>query len=203
MQTVQYRCLVLAALLAASSVVLAGFDRPREPQVSRWPTADAVFQVDGWDLGPLTVESTNGISIVSRTYRRGNGTAASLAISTSPEAKRIYRAGADVPLLDNGYSVDPAPPSLVAPANGRTALLARRGDELGLLLYSYGERRGFLGNGVLGWGLAVFDAVLGQPSDYYLARISTRLDGSAPFVPPDVVALADTVFPRLAGWYAR
>ena len=28
-----------------------------------------------------------------------------------PEAKRVHRAGADIPFLGNGYSVDPAPPS--------------------------------------------------------------------------------------------
>ena len=203
MQTFQHRCLILAALLAAASVIMVGFDRPQAPRAARYPAEDAIFMVGDWEVGPPTTESANGVTIMSRMYWRADGMVVSLTLSTSPEAKRIYRAGADVPLLGNGYTVNPAPPSLVPPADARAAIIAQRGGELGLLLYGYGERRGFLGNGLQGWGLALFDATLARPNDYYVARAFTRLDGRDPSVLPDVVSLVGTVFPRLEGWYAR
>lgn len=202
MQAFQRRCLILLALLVAASLLLAGFDRPTDSPAARWPTDDAVYTVDGWDLGPLTVETAHGVSFVQRAYRRADGTAATLAIATSPEAKRIYRAGADVPLLANGYTVDPAPPSLVPATGGRTALVARRGSERSLVLFGYGERRGILGAGALGWSLVVLDASLGRPNDYYLVRLITRLDGAGTAAVPETVVLAETLFTRLADWYA-
>jgi hypothetical protein len=201
MHSIQYRSLILIGLLAASAWLMSAFDRPNKASVARWPTEDAVYAVDGWTSGHLAVESAHGVTIVSRNYRRADGTTASLAISTSPEAKRIYRAGAAVPFLGSGYTVDSAPPSLVPPVDGRTALFVQREGALGLLIYGYGERRGLLGNGVEGWGAVVLDGVSGRSNDYYLTRIFVPLDELDSSAVPAALALAETLMPRLAAWY--
>jgi hypothetical protein len=202
MQSTQSRYLILTALLLASAWVLAGFDRPREAGVARWPIEDDTYAVPGWTMGALSSELVHGVKIITRTYRRPDGTTATLAISTSPDAKRIYRVGAEVPFLGSGYTVDPAPPSLVTPTGGRRALVVRREAEHGLLVFTYGERRGLLGNGGQGWSAVVVDAVLGQHNNYYLARVLSPLDQHNAAGVAGTVALADALFQRLASWYA-
>lgn len=202
MQGTQHRCLILVLVLAIGALVQAGLGGPRPTGAARWPTEDAVYRVDEWAMGPLAVESAHGVHHVMRTYHRADGSSATLAISTSPEAKRIYRAGADVPFLGSGYSVDPAPPSIVTPAAGYGALLVRREGELGLLLHAAGERRGLLGNGALGWGAAVLDAAVGGPNHYYLVRLLVPLDQLDSPHAAEAIKLVETLFPRLATWYA-
>jgi hypothetical protein len=107
-----------------------------------------------------------------------------------------------VPFLGSGYTVQPAPPGLVPPGPGRSALIARRGEETWLVLSTFGERRGRLGNGVLGWGLVALDSTLGIPNDYYRASVMAPVSGLAAEDVVPVVALADILFERLAGWYA-
>jgi hypothetical protein len=202
MQNTQFRYLILTVLLAAGALVMAGFDRPREAGVSRWPIEDATYAVAGWAMGALSVDTVHGVTIITRTYRHPDGRTATLAISTSPEAKRIYRVGAEVPFLGSGYTVDPAPPSLVTPTDGRGALLVRREAEHGLLIFGYGERRGIVGNGGMGWSAVVVDAVLGRRNDYYLARVLSTLDPNGAASVSETVGLADTLLQRLAAWYA-
>ena len=202
MQSTRHRCLILVLVLAIGALLQASIEGPRKADAARWPTEDAVYGVEDWAMGPLAVESAHGVHHVVRTYRRADGASATLAISTSPEAKRIYRAGAEVPFLANGYAVEPAPPDVVPPSPSRGALLVRREGELGLLLHTAGERRGLMGSGTLGWGMVVLDAVAGQPNDYYLARVMTPLDRLDSPTVGEAVRMAETLFARVADWYA-
>ncbi len=195
------RYLTLTAVLAAGFALLTAIAQQRTVSVARWPDDVAVYAVDGWAVGPLTAETLNGISYVSRDYRRADSGTATLSIATSPEAKRIYRAGAEIPFLGNGYAVAPASPDLVPPTTGRGALLARRGSESMLVFYTYGERRGRLGNGALGWSLVALDATLGRRNGYYRAYLMAPQGRLAAPAPGEMAALADTLFARLAAWY--
>lgn len=210
MQATTFRSLILITLFAAGHWLLAVSGAGRQPlQPARWPAGDAVYAVDGWTAGPLAVASVNGITLVSRSYRHAQGTVATLAIMASPEAKRIYRAGAEVAFLANGYAVEPAPTRLLPapherssePLSSAPALLIRRGDEMALLLYRYGERRGLLGNGVQAWSLVAFDAILGYPNDYFRANLLVPLDTLDSPEATQGEQLAQTLFTRLAGWY--
>jgi hypothetical protein len=201
MRAIQRRCLILAGLLAIGGW-LATPAGSRVEGVARWPTDDALYAAGGWTVGPAAVASAGGAQHLSRDFRRSDGTVARLVLSTGTAAKRVYRAGAEVPFLGDGYTVDPAPPSLVPPAPGRAAVIARRDRELWVMVYAYGERRGLLGNGVLGWSLALLDGTLGRPNDYYLVRILAPVEGTNPTAARETAALADTLFPRLAAWYA-
>jgi|GEM_PF-2562911 hypothetical protein len=210
MQATTFRSLILITLFAAGHWLLAVSGAGRQPlQPARWPAGDAVYAVDGWTAGPLAVASVNGITLVSRSYRHAQGTVATLAIMASPEAKRIYRAGAEVAFLANGYTTQPAPSGLAPEPQGRPlsgpapqALLLWRGDEVALLLYSYGERRGVLGNGVRAWSLSAFDSVLGRPNDYFRTNLLVPL--AAPDAPEATqgMQLAQVLFARLAAWYS-
>lgn len=177
---------VLFLLAAGLDLVLV---RPKTEPAPRWPTDDVVFAVPGWSVGPQDIQEANGVRYVTRQYERQvDDLTLSLVLSTSPEAKRIYRAGPEVPFLGNGYSVEPT-------AGG--GFLAQRGAEAWLQVDAYGERRGLLGNGPLAWGLAVADTVIGEPNDYYLARVI------GPAGTDQAPVLAEAVFPRLAGWYGH
>ena len=71
-----------------------------------------------------------------------------------------------------------------------------------MLLYTFGERRGLLGNGWLGWAMYGLDTLVGRSNDYYLLRIIAPLTGrDAARDAQQAVQLADTVFPRVAAWY--
>jgi hypothetical protein len=194
------RALWLALVFGIAAVLLVVIDRQPDSNAARWPTQPDMFAVDGWAAGPETVEALNGNHYISRSYR-SQSARASLSITTAPEAKSVYRAGAAVPWLGNGYTAEQASTSLVPPSNARQALIVRREGELGLLVFAYGERRGLVGSGLPGWALVIVDAVLGRQNDYYLLRLYaplSQLDASAT---QPVAELADTLFPRLAGFY--
>jgi hypothetical protein len=193
------RALVLTVLFVAAAILLVGISAPQVEATPRFPTDDAAYAVDGWKVNPQSIEGRSGVVYVTRGFQHADGTPARLTITTSPQVKLAYKAGADVPFLGNGYSVEPAPPELVAPQANRSAQIARRGTETWLQIATFGERRGAVGNGTLGWSLAVLDTLFGRPNDYYLARIlvAYQTDTAA-----HAVELADALFPRLAGFYA-
>jgi len=106
-----------------------------------------------------------------------------------------------VPFLGSGFAVDAPPANSIPEAPGRSALLVRQGNQAGALLYSYGERRGSLGNGPLAWALVGVDGVLGRSNDYYLASVLVPYDTGAMKVRSDFVDLSNVILPRLAAWY--
>lgn len=197
------RSLVLLGPLLVALALLLALGEPRAAAAPRWPTDDGLYQVPGWAVGPAAVESAWGTDHVTRTYQRASGPPATFALSTTPVAKSLYKSDADVPFLGSGFSVDAAPPSVVQPAPGRGAVIAYRGGEAWLMLYAFGERRGLLGNGAVGWGMAALDGLLARPNDYYLLRLLVPLAGMDAAPPTEAVALADTLFPRVAAWYSR
>jgi hypothetical protein len=190
----------LTAVAALATLLLAATTSNGVEPEPRFASDDATYAVDGWRVGPADMSGRQGVAFINREYTAVDGVQLQLGITTSPEAKSVYRAGADVPFLGSGYSVEPAPTELVARMPGREALIARRGSQTWLQIASYGERRGLVGNGVSGWGLAIFDTLLGSPNDYYLVRIVGLYD---PVSASDAVQLADTLFPRLSGWYLK
>ena len=208
MSGLQLRASVLIALLGGSLWLLTA-SRPSQGVEAgpRWPPDDATFVVDGWRAGAASLEAANGNAYVSRTYTAADdGLSATLVITTGAAAKRVYRAGAEVPLLGNGYSVAPGPGGLVDGMPRAGTLEARRGVERWLQIHVYGEQRGMLGNGPLAWSLAVTDTVLGRANDYYLLRLLVPMSADGQ---PDVrqvtnaTTLARVLFPRIAAWYAR
>ena len=205
MQSVRLRSSFLIAILVAALAVTMLTDTADAGAVPRWPTDARTLEVSGWSAGQPSSEFANGAEYVSWAYRSGaSNVNATVTISTSPVAKRIYRAGPEVPFLGNGFEVEPAPYSMVAPTAGRGALIARRGDERFLAIHTYGERRGRLDNGVLAWGLNIFDTLLGRPNDYYLARVIVPLTGGNDDELGHMsTALADELFPRFAAWYGQ
>lgn len=204
MQAVRRQYLILIGLFLIAGGVLATVDSPHPQSSPRWPTQDNVFAVDSWSMGTMHTELTNSIEYIDRSYRsRATGAEAVFSLATSPEAKRVYRASADVPFLGSGYSVESAPVELVpARANGG-ALLARRGDEIWLQIFAYGERRGTLGNGVAGWSAALLDATLARGNDYYLARLMAHMPSNDNLgLAQEASRLADILFTRVPAWYA-
>jgi hypothetical protein len=202
MQNSQYRCVILAAVLGVGYTIAAGIDRP-ESGDGRWPAEDAVYAVDGWAVSRATVENAWGVHSSSRRFAQRGGTTAWLTIRTSPDAKQIYRVGAELPFLGSGATVEPPPPTLTPQSSGRSALLVRRESDLVLVLYAYGERRGLVGNGPAAWGLMAVDAVLGRPNDYYQLSLQVPLDRLDSPKAQEAMALADELFPRLAAWYGE
>ena len=198
------RYLILIALFLGAFALMAVLDVPAGDQSPQWPVDDSLFNVDGWIAGEARVEFANGAAYVTREFQTADGeSAATLSLATSPAAKRIYRAGPEVPFLGNGYTVAEAPSELVPAAADLGALVARRGDDQLLVIHTYGERRGRFGNGGGAWFLNLFDAVLGAPNDYYIGRVMARLDGDDQTSAHAAVALAHSLFPRIATWYAH
>ncbi|HLZ31287.1 MAG TPA: hypothetical protein VKV73_28555 [Chloroflexota bacterium] len=207
MQTPNLRYFVLTAVLLAGAGLYAAFGEPLGAGSARWPVSDAVYMVQPWSVGREAVdEHTNhaGLAtrLVTRVFRNPDGGTATLTV-LSNQAPKLYGAGAEVPFLGGGYTVEPGPASLEpGGSDGVNALVANRGPERWLVMYAYGERRGLLGNGPLPWTLAVFDGVLGHPNDYYKLYLAARTDQLDPQVGQAVAALAHTLFPRIAAWYA-
>jgi len=201
MQSIRTRYVVLIALLVSALAITAVAD-PAAANAPRWPGS---LQVDGWEAAPATSEEANGAVYVTRDFRDAtSGMVATLTITTSTVAKRVYRAGPEVPFLGNGFEVEPAPRSLVSPASDRGALIARRGEDRFLAIHTYGERRGRFDNGVVAWGLNVFDTVFDRPNDYYLARVVVRLGSDDDAAHARLAtSLADELFPQIATWYAQ
>jgi hypothetical protein len=202
MQNLHCRFLILTGLFAASLVALEMFRPSTGPEAPRWPAEESLYQVDGWQVAAQTTELANGTEYVTRDYRNLTGQRATLTISTSPVSKRVYRAGPDVPFLGNGYVVEPAPRLVSASGAYQGTLVARRGDESWLQMYAYGERRGQFGAGALAWGLSVVDNLAGQPNDYYLVRVVVPFNNDDELEAQAAESLADTLFPRVAAWYA-
>lgn len=203
MRSIQARCGVLILIFGAAAwLVLSMSPAAQQSAAPRWPTDDAVYALDSWASSSVALTQANGVQHITRTYSRPDGLAATFVISTSTEAKRIYRAGAEVPFLGSGFSTSVPDATLVPPKPTRSAILATRGDEVLLEMHAYGERRGLLGAGPLAWGLSGWDGLVGRSNDYYLARIIM----SPPKLDADTGqaagALADVLFARLAAWYA-
>jgi hypothetical protein len=219
-QTVRARCLILAALFAPTAWLVGAMQPPAvapapgaagataasaaagSTPTARWPSDDATYAVPGWTVGDADVERLNGNVYLTRTYARDDGTTARFTLTTAPSGKTIYRAGADVPYLGTGYTVEPAPAAVTAAlAPGEGALVARGGGRAWLQIHAYGERRGLLGNGPAAWGWLAFDLLLGHQNAYYLARLVTAYAPGEP-TPSAAVALAEALFPRIQAWYA-
>jgi hypothetical protein len=140
---------------------------------------------------------------MTRQYRSdADGSHVIFVLTTSENPKTVYRAGADVPFLGNGYENVPLSPDSAGFAKGRNLAYLRRGDDGWLQTYVFGERRGVIGNGVVGWGFAVLDTVLGRPDDYYLLRVMLSTTSGAPQDVQRAVSFADVLFPRIEEWYA-
>jgi hypothetical protein len=195
--------LVLGLGWGASTIVQAA----RQPALARWPTDDAVFAVPGWTVGPQqsdlmpTDDQLTTGAIVQRAYRTPGGSNALLAVWTipQPQAKTLFRKGPDRDFLGAGYVTKQVALPHAIPGGG--ALIATQGQERWLLLYTFGEQRGLLGSGVSGWAWAELDALLDRPNDYFLARLSLPLQDQERTITAGL-DLADSLFPRLAGWYS-
>ena len=203
MQGPQIRALILTAIFAAGAVLnWAGSGSARAE--ARWPADNSFYSIPGWSASEPAVTQANGVDFVTRTYLRpgdSSASAAVLTVATSPSSKAIYRAGADVRFLGSGYAVEDPPLNSIPSAEGRSALIVRRGSQAGAVLYAYGEQRGLLGNGPLAWAWVGVDAVLGRSNDYYLATLVVPYDPITMKVDPEFIALADAVLPALAAWY--
>ena len=190
---VSRRAVVLIFLFGLTALLLANIAVPIDT-APRWPTD---VTVAGWTVGPASVDDSRpGVAIVTRNLVRADGARATFVVTTSPNVKAVFRAGPAVPFLGNGYAVETLPQS-----GARDAFIARRGaDDAWLQISTYGERRGQLGNGVVGWSLSPVVSLLGRPNDYYLARIVVPYDETQPAIASN---LADEVFPQLATYYAK
>jgi len=199
------RALILSVVFGlAACLALVMSNAQLSESAPRYPTAEAAFAQPGWSVAPATVEGRPGVAFVTRRYARADGLQAEVGITTSPQAKLVYRAGADVPFLGNGFSVAAAPADLVPAQANREATLARRGTEAWLQIAAFGERRGLFGAGGVGWGLAIFDTALGRSNDYYLLRVLVPFEsGHEQDAAGAARELADSLFPRLTAWYAE
>lgn len=200
--------------LIAFGVVLVGIGlsvaavqrAPREP---RWPASDELFVLPGWSVSPAEVQLGDGDrstgALFRRVYSNAVGQRAVLDVWSNPEpqAKMLFRKGPDRDYLGAGYLSEPIGADRVPAIAGGGALIARRGSEAWLLLYTYGEKRGLLGNGPRAWLFAEWDAMLDQPNDYFMARLGMPFAGEV--LPPTeaVVGAAQTLFGRLANWYSK
>lgn len=198
--------LLLALLLTVAaglswSIVTA---RGATQQTARWPTDSTFFSVPGWAVSSPMLEKANGNSYVTRQYRAlDGGTSATFTLTTSQNVKTVYRAGADVPFLGNGFEKVALPADAAAAAAGHNVSFLRRGaDEGWLQVYAYGQGSGLTGNGVTGWGLAILDTVLGRNNDYYLLRVAVPTTEPTADLVGRASQLADELFPRVAAWYA-
>jgi hypothetical protein len=202
MQAASFRYFLLTALLLVGAGVYATLGSPTELRSPRSPMADAVYNAQSWVVSPPQLQQTSDTELVTRVYRDPADQTATLTIVTKRTPK-LYVAGADVPFLGAGYTVAAAPHELVRAANkGVDAMIARRGSEQWLVMYTYGERRGLLGNGPLAWSLGVWDGLLGHSNDYYKLYLSARVDSLDPTFIGSTVELANSVFPQIASWYA-
>jgi hypothetical protein len=202
MQGATFRFLILAGVFALGAVLLGFAGNPAPLAAPRWPTEDDLFSVDGWSVGPATVERINGLDYITRRYGRADSTTATFVLSTAPTAKPVYAAGPDVPFHGTGFTVGPAAVSLSA-SSQVAAFTARKEREEYLVLFAFGERRGLAGNGLQAWGMAGLDALFGQPNDYFLARVVVPVHEIGASRAGRAADLAESLFPRLAGWYGK
>jgi hypothetical protein len=198
------RALILGGLLALGAVGTRAGDAPA-PAAVRWPAADRVFEAPGWTVGPSTVQAQNDIVFVSRRYTTSAGDAgAVLSVALSSQAKKVYRAGPEIPFEGSGYAIAAAPAGLLASGTGWSAIVARRGSDAILLVTTQGERRGLLGNGTLAWSAATFDGVVGNPNTYFQATLVVPLNGrDDALIGQKARDLADRLFAQIARWDAE
>lgn len=199
-----FRALILGALLALGAVGARVGDS-RAPAAAREPVGDSVFAAPGWTVGPSTVQTQSEVIFVSRRYTATSGDASAvLSVAVSSQAKKVYRAGSEIPFEGSGYAIAPAPPGLFTHGRSWSTLVARRGNDAVLLVTAQGERRGLLGNGALAWIAATFDGVVGNPNDYFQATFAVPLNGhDNALVAQEVHDLADRVFEQIARWDAQ
>jgi hypothetical protein len=202
--------LIAVLIVFAVGAVLTWTVVPAGPERSaRIPDDDALYALPGWVASSPAVtlgqtdEDTR--AVVRRVLTADAGMQATLDLWTNPQpqAKMLFRKGPDRDFLGAGYVTESLAASF-GPVPGGGALIARQGSETWLLVYTFGERRGRLGDGPVAWGLAEWDALLDQPNDYFLVRIALPFDALRS--PPPVQAarqLSETLFPRLAAWYAQ
>jgi hypothetical protein len=200
MSNLWFRSAVLSVALLGGTLVYHTLGEPRGAGQPRWPASDGTYAVTGWQASAEQLEAANHQVFASRTFRDTGGKVAQLTIATNQDPK-VFVAGAEVPYLGTGYSVEPTPAGLLATAPGRDVFVARRGNEQLLVVYGYGERRGFLGNGFVGWAAAVTDLVLGSPNDYYKVYLITSVEQLDPAALASFSQLASVLFPRIADWY--
>jgi hypothetical protein len=201
-------CLILLTVLMAGLAARSMVDSPHTDLVARWPANDALFEVDGWTVGPevqLYQPNEDGAALIQRTYTGPGGEEAEFVLWSvaQPRGQQLLRKGPDRDYLGAGFTTEAAPAGLVPPIPGGGAMIARQGPYGWLLLYSLGERRGALGNGAPAWLFAELDAVLDQPNHYFLARISLPFGADEPPPAAEASRLARTLFPRLTEWYAQ
>jgi hypothetical protein len=198
------RALILSVILALGAVGARVGDSPA-PGLARWPAADSVFAARGWTVGPSTLQQQNGIAFVARRYWEPSGSASAvLSVAVSPQAKRVYRTGPEIPFASSGYTFRSAPADLIGPGTAWSAIIASRGGDALLLITTYGERRGLLGNGALAWTASIFDGVTGTANDYFQATFVVPLTGrDDAIVARRAAELADHVFAQLARWDAE
>ena len=203
------RSLILLAVLVVG-LGLAGWlaSPPRQTQ-GRWPTDDALFNVSGWavDSGQVGLgqDPDSTAVLLQKTYRNlTTAQPAYLAMwsNPQPEARALFRKGPDRDFLGAGFTTQPAPESLVPVVPGGGALIASKGDEQWLLIYMFGERRGAVGNGRKAWFYGEMDALLDQPNNYFLARVSIPFKYIDAPLAASANDLASTVFARLTAFYA-
>lgn len=195
---------MLAALLATGALALFAMGTPR-PAASHWPTRSDVFAVPGWSVGDPAVDMRNDVVFVNRRYIAADArVGAVLGLVASPDAKRVFRAGPEVPFAGAGYGLRVVPSELLVPRAEWTALIATRGKETLLVLATHGERRGLLGNGVVGWAAVGADGLLGVPNDYFEVTLVAPLSSDSDVATARAVAdLADRAFGQISAWYAR
>lgn len=199
MQSINFRFVVLIVLALAGAGLYSALGEARGTGTIRWPLADAVYAVDGWTVGPEHQEDSG---FITRAYSSPDGRVVTLSLFSN-QAPKLYGAGAEVPFLGSGYTVQAAPAGLTSSlASGVHMLVARQGADEYLVAYAYGERRGLLGNGPLAWSLAISDGLLGRENDYYKLYLSARADASDANAGSEVSQLAGSLFPRIAAFYA-
>jgi hypothetical protein len=200
--------MLVVVVVALGCAALMAISHERPP--GRWPTDDALFEVNGYAAGAARVDVSSDPEstavLLQRSYRDlATGRPAELVVwsNPQPDAKQLFRKGPARDFLGSGYTTEPAPEHLVPPVPGGGALVATQGDNAWLVLYMFGERRGALGNGVTAWVFGELDALLDQPNDYYLARVSVPFESVE--APPSELAtnLATPLFSRLTAWYAQ
>jgi hypothetical protein len=206
MQITNVRYLVLTVSLLIGAALYVAFGQPLGSGTPRWPERQDIYAAELWTSGPIKVDhnenSGNHTDLVTRPFHNSDGTMATLTIVTN-QAPKLYGAGAEVPFLGNGYTVEPAPQDLVAGAGGGiSGIVAQRGTERWLVMFAYGERRGLLGNGALPWTLAMIDGIIGRPNDYYKLYLMAQIEPANAEKAQAVASLAGTLFPRIAAWYA-
>ncbi len=201
---VAFRALILGALLALGALGARVGDA-RAPAAARTPVEDGVFAAPGWTVGPPTVQTQNDVTFISRRYTATSGrSSAVLSVAVSSQAKKVYRAGPEIPFEGSGYAVTSAPADLITQGTSWSALTARRGNDTVLLVAAQGERRGLLGNGALAWIAATFDGVVGTPNEYFQATLVMPLSGrDSALAAGELHDLADRVFQQIALWDAQ